>query len=112
MRAKLRQRPLQIRQWSSPSHPPSLAAEALPRLEGLLWAVRGRGCPAHLAAGDLLALFPRSIPAAHTAFVGPAVLLADFIAVFLARRVLELAGLISLGLAQSAECRNAQCERQ
>jgi hypothetical protein len=90
-----------------------LRAETRPRSETALRYVKGRTSSAHLRAGELLApLLSWLVALPDLLLFGAPVLVADFLAVLAGGRGFELFGLIALGLAQSAERRNAERERQ
>jgi hypothetical protein len=90
-----------------------LRAETLPRSEAALRPFEGRTLPAHLRASERVTGFLAFLVGTlHFFLLGAPVLFADFLAVLAGGRAFELAGLIALGLAQRAERRNAERERQ
>ncbi len=98
--------------WTIPRRT-ALCAETLPRSEAALRSVEGRTLPAHLRTGERVTGFLAFLVGTlHFFLLGAPVLFADFLAVLAGGRAFELAGLIALRLAQSAERRNAERECQ
>jgi hypothetical protein len=98
--------------WAIPCRTP-LRAETLPRRKGALRPVEGPAFSPHLRSREPIGLFLSSLVAPqHLLLLCLAVLLADFFAVLAGGRGLELAGLISLGLAEDAQRREAEGQRQ
>jgi len=88
---------------------PTIPRRSLLRAELLSWhevplsATSFRALSPHRRSRELaVTLFARIVTPAHLPFLGGAVLLAAFLAVPRSRRVLELTGLIALGLTQGA----------
>jgi len=90
-----------------------LCAETLPRSKAALRPIERRALSPHLRAGKLIAALLLGLVALpQLLLLGAAACFADFLAVLAGGRVFELTGLIALRLAQSAERRNAERERQ